>query len=101
MPTIRASLGAIGADNGKVYAIGGCVNSPPCGTAGSFLSTVEIYDPATNLWTTGAPMPEPRVDVGLAKANGKLYAIGGFGASGFQNSVHEYDPATNVWTNCG
>jgi hypothetical protein len=42
------------------------------------MATVEEYDPATNTWTTKAPMPTARESLGLAAAsNGKIYAVGG------------------------
>jgi predicted Zn-dependent protease len=51
MPTAREGL-AVGVVNNKIYAIGGW--------GGSYLSTVEEYDPATNTWTTKASMPTGR-----------------------------------------
>ena len=43
MPTARADLAAC-AVNGEIYVIGG--------GWGPFLSTVEVYDPSTNTWST-------------------------------------------------
>src|SRR5438034_245393 len=52
MPTPRQSLGLAAASNGKLYAVGG--NN---GGMNPFtLDMVEEYDPATNTWTTKAPM---------------------------------------------
>jgi N-acetylneuraminic acid mutarotase len=48
-------------------------------------------------WTSLAPMPTARHAVGLAAVGGRLYAIGGFGASGQLGTNEEYDPATNTW----
>ncbi len=87
MPTARPALGLIEA-NGKIYAIGGQVDSKS-------INTVEEYDPAIDTWTTKASMPTPRHSFGIAEVNGKIYCIGGMGSS---NIVEEYDPATDTWT---
>jgi N-acetylneuraminic acid mutarotase len=97
MPTARTGL-AVGVINGILYAVGG---NAPVGVGGvHVLSTVEAYDPATNTWSTKAPMPTPRDGLAVAVVNGILYAIGGdvsvFGAA--LNKVEAYDPVTNTWT---
>jgi N-acetylneuraminic acid mutarotase len=95
MPTARDSL-AVGVVNNKIYAIGGRLSN------GSSSTTVEEYDPATNLWTTKASMPTGRQYLAAGVVNNKVYAFGGFGNCGNPcATVEEYDPATNTWTNCG
>jgi N-acetylneuraminic acid mutarotase len=53
-------------------------------------------------WTTRAPMPTARAELGVAAASdGKIYAIGGYaihnnGAG--VGTVEAYDPSTNKWT---
>jgi hypothetical protein len=49
-------------------------------------------------WVSKATMQEPRSGLGVAVVNGKIYAIGGAGATGFSSTNEEYDPATNTWT---
>ncbi len=55
-------------------------------------------------WLTNAPMPTARLLLGVAAANGKIYAIGGSKtATVFQDDTEtnvneEYDPSTNTWT---
>jgi len=38
----------------------------------------QVYDPVTDMWTTGTPMPTPRWALGVAVVNDELYAIGGY-----------------------
>src|ERR1700674_1581572 len=53
MPTARYALGSAEID-GKLYAVGGVI-----GLSG-YLSTLEVYDPATDTWTTRSSMPTAR-----------------------------------------
>jgi len=62
------------------------------------LSTVEVYDPAANTWSTKAPMPTPRYLHAAAVVNGVLYAIGGHNNASVLDVFEAYDPATNSWT---
>src|SRR5439155_601932 len=62
------------------------------------LNVVEEYDPASNTWTTKAPMPTARCGLAAAAVGGKIYAIGGGNDNGNLNVVEEYDPASNTWT---
>lgn len=39
---------------------------------------VTIYDPATNSWRYGTPLPEPRHHIALVNNNGFLFGVGGF-----------------------
>jgi fibronectin type 3 domain-containing protein len=90
MPTGRHGL-AVGAVNGKIYAIGGN------GSSGS-LTMVEEYNPATNQWAAKAPMPTGRAWLAVGVVNNKIYAIGGYGSAITLTTVEEYDPATDTWT---
>jgi len=96
MPTARYGLSA-GVIDGKLYVAGGAYGA---NTAFSVLNTLEIYNPSTNSWTTGAPMPTARVSHAVAVLDGKLYAVGG--TVSYQgpalNTVEIYDPSTNTWT---
>jgi len=88
MPTARYGLAAAVVNN-KIYAIGGW--------NGSYLATVEEYDPATNIWTAKANMPTARYYLAAAAVSNKIYAIGGYNGSSLA-TVEEYDPATDTWT---
>jgi hypothetical protein len=80
--------------DGKIYAIGGIIYNmgPP-------LSTVEVYDPVTDTWTTKAPMPTARVTFSATSAvNGIIFVIGGASGEIAFSTVEAYDPETDTWT---
>jgi N-acetylneuraminic acid mutarotase len=91
MPTGRCCLGAVAANNGKIYAIAGHRTVA--------VSTVEEYDPTTDTWSTRASLPAARADVAAALgANGKIYVFGGHRNTQVAfDSVFEYDPTTDTW----
>lgn len=92
MPTARTALGAVGADNGRIYAIGGVDSN-------GIVSTVEEYDPLSDVWVTKAGMRTARASFGLVTLNGKIYAFGGQGSTSFAlSSVEKYDPVADTWT---
>src|SRR5207245_11365597 len=89
LPTARQSLAVVALPNGKLYAVGGYNGS-------GYVSTVEEYDPATNVWTAGAAMPTPRAGMGVAAVGGRVYVLGGYNG-GYLDTVEELDPATGAW----
>jgi N-acetylneuraminic acid mutarotase len=87
--------------DGKLYVIGGTVGSCfPNGLAAN-VSLSEVYDIATDTWSTSAPMPTARSGVGAAVIDGKIYVIGGEGWvdewGGVFRTNEVYDPKTNRW----
>jgi aqualysin 1 len=67
--------------------------------AGKPTTTLYAYDPATNTWTTRAPMPIPSGCGASGVINGKLYVITGCRTTSTSLGVfHVYDPALNKWT---
>jgi len=94
----RSSLSAV-AVNGLVYAIGGfnflLVPDRP-------LSSVEVYDPATDSWSEGVPLPDPRGAATAVSLGGKIYVAGGFAYEGssnwFLDRTDVFDPQTGQWT---
>jgi N-acetylneuraminic acid mutarotase len=93
MPIAAGNAGA-GAINGLIYVAGG-------EGSGGFLSTLQIFSPATNVWSSGRDMPRVRSGMVVAPINGKLYAAGG-ASVGFNPVVQvkilqAYNPATNTW----
>ncbi len=50
-------------------------------------------------WASLAPIPTARYSLGVAVAEGKVYAIGGYNFTGHYLGTNEmYDPATDTWT---
>lgn len=68
MPTGRGLLAAAALNN-KIYAIGG--------ENGSYLDTVEEYDPVSDTWTAKASMSTPRSGLAAAVVSNRIYAISG------------------------
>jgi N-acetylneuraminic acid mutarotase len=75
---------------GKFYVVGGDATG-----------VVEVYDPGTRQWTTGAAMPVPRMRFASAAVAAKLYAIAGERVSDRVDvrTTSVYDPASNTWKN--
>ncbi len=94
MPTQRLFTSAATV-NGKIYVIEG-----QSSVAGSAISSVEEYDPATDKWTKKTDMPTPRIRFSVCAVNGKIYAIGGAptntGAATLA-TVEVYDSMTDTW----
>jgi N-acetylneuraminic acid mutarotase len=96
---------ASAAVNGKLYVLGGTgtIDDGPweSGKPWSLKSHVEIYDPASNSWTTGqaAPMPFSTSNQSCAHG-GAIYVLGGRTnlAGGPEPFVLKYDTAANTWS---
>ena len=76
---------------GKIYVVGGYI--------GNWIhsNNLFIYDPATNNWTMGNPMPTPRGSPNANFVSGILYVIGGDSYDHSQVVVERYDPITAEW----
>ncbi len=81
---------------GRLYVIGGF--HPTLVSVWDPVASLYIYDPETNAWREGPPMPTARGALAVAEHAGRLYAIGGYGKAGNTAAVEVYDPATNRWT---
>ena len=63
------------------------------------VSTVDIYNPTTNTYTTGPAMPSTRVDHGGAIGNdGRAYLFGGSTGWSASNSAVAFDFSTGRYT---
>jgi uncharacterized repeat protein (TIGR02543 family) len=80
--------------NGKVLVTGGSDGGPN----GYGITSAELYDPATGIWTNAASMGGGRAShTATLLADGKVFVAGGRGSS----SAELYDPATGIWTYIG
>jgi hypothetical protein len=95
LPTPRTGLAAVTGADGLVYTVGGGDSTMTAAPS------LEIFDPKSMVWTTGANMSMGRIGLAaVAAADGRIYAIGGAQqASSFDSTptVEAYTPATNTW----
>jgi N-acetylneuraminic acid mutarotase len=80
--------------NGKIHVIGGRLKSPVDRTGEH-----DIYDPATDKWTSGAPLPTPRSGLASAYYHGLILVLGGElppAYTFFENEA--YDAKTRSWS---
>lgn len=103
MPTKRTEV-AVAALDGKIYVVGG-FEKPSLSNvmSASITSSVEVYDPVADRWTSAAPLPVGLHHVGIGVAGGRLYIIGGYARSGINiwspvATVYAYDPVADRWT---
>ena len=103
-PTYR-SFFASAVVNGRLYVIGGqgMVDNGPSPPVGSFSSPeakshVEIYDPATNSWSTGAPVPTALHAAQACVVGGQIHLFGGTSGGPFERSILTYSPTSNSWS---
>lgn len=102
MPTIRSGFSAAEL-GGKLYVVGGAGNGGPFNYTP--LTTVEVYDPATNSWSTETSLPVQREGASAVTRDGKLYIVGGFerdndpshGYGFVRATLFELDPVTHTW----
>jgi len=91
MNIARGQHGAIAHPNGNVYVWGGF-------NSGSPFSSLEIYNQASNIWTTGAPIPIQTRGMAFALGlDSLLYCFGGFDATHLF-TCFKYNVNTNSWT---
>jgi len=97
MPTARSGLQASEVD-GKIYLIGGWVESESSSIAEKS-AEVEIYDPVTDTWATGSPIPTTVAGYASAVLDGKIYVISGVASGSTRTNLTQiYDPKTDRWS---
>jgi len=80
--------------SGKVLVAGGSVY--PGGTS---LASAELYDPATNLWTSVASMPSPRSHAAaVLLTDGRVLVVGGSSNGSNPPGAEIYDPPSDTWS---
>ena len=96
MPTARWALQA-NVVNGKIYLIGGYIPDDSA-FGGSITALNEVYDPKTDFWTTGTPIPVGTSDYPSAVVDNKIYITGGLSSSPQSDLNQIYDPETDTWS---
>lgn len=102
-PPLPAGRGGAGAAivGRRIHVFGGATRSD-----GQFNDTDQpdhyVLNLDTGVWSSAAPLPNPRNHLGGVGLNGKVYAVGGQHdrqeATSNQAQVDVYDPATNTWS---
>jgi hypothetical protein len=81
--------------NGRVLVTGGQRPDDPSSLAAS----AEIFNPATNVWTTVAPLSIARTThTATLLADGLVLIVGGATTAGIVGAVERYNPAQDTWT---
>lgn len=94
MPTARDHFIAETVD-GKIHCIGGRAVD-----IFAFRNVHEVFDPATQTWTTAAQMPTARGGFIATVLDGEILIMGGEGANnapGVFSENEAYDPMTDTW----
>ncbi|MHB8419182.1 MAG: hypothetical protein ACYDCL_13990 [Myxococcales bacterium] len=73
LPTARDSMAVAAGPDGRIYAMGGYLYATTVTVA-----TVEIFDPRTNLWSTGPSLPTPVELAGAVADDGGVFVMGGY-----------------------
>jgi RNA polymerase sigma factor (sigma-70 family) len=110
MPTPRFDHAACVIDS-RIYVSGGTSGWPRSAMP---LSTVEVYDPASDTWTQSSDMPGFRQSHSASVVDGKMYIVGGMDfelvepinegmldegeVDELLSIVYVYDPGTDTWT---
>lgn len=98
LPMNVEGAAAVTLPDGRIVVMGGgtgCHNTQNC----TIFNTVEAYNPASESWSTLAPMQSPRYRFGAALgSDGRVYAIGGWNGNTAIASVEAYSPISNTWT---
>ncbi len=90
----------------KLYLAGGRLSGGTGGTFAPLIAEVDVYDFATQTWSTIPDLPTPRAAASVASFENELYVIGGEIQDDLQgNSVNDavnvteaFNPLTGSWT---
>ena len=83
--------------DGRVFVFGGYTSN----TSRTPSQTTELYNPVTNSWTMGAPMPDSRqFYTATLLLNGEVLIVGGSSATSTPGLLGNllYNPVTNSWS---
>jgi N-acetylneuraminic acid mutarotase len=97
MPRGLNHVGATGL-GGKIYCIGGFIEQNRTAAPDvSVYDLLDVYNPATNSWSSLKPMPTARSGSAVALLDGKIFVFGGERLGGTFHQAEAYDPITDVW----
>jgi hypothetical protein len=85
---------AAAALDGRIWVAGGLDEQ------GRAVSTVQVYDPATDSWSRGPELPDAVHHAALVAAEGSLFLLGGYVGSGFgqtTSAVRYLAPGATTW----
>ena len=87
LPQARGGMGKAVYFEGEFYVMGGETLDGAGATSNKVYNRVDIYNPMTNIWRLGAPMPTARHGVFPILANGNIYVAAGGTKAGYSNST--------------
>jgi N-acetylneuraminic acid mutarotase len=99
MPEPRNQFG-VAVLAGKIYAIGGQFHHDRnLGRDAEDQPLVHVYDPATDAWAAGSPLPKPlsHIEPSTFVADGLIITVGGRSLRGQASDVYGFDPARAKW----
>jgi len=91
-PAALANVGIVALPDDKLLVPGGCDAS------GVPQTVTHLYDPQSDTWSEGAPLPQPLCAYALAGYGGQAYLFGGWNGTTYQAVGYVYDNANNTWT---
>jgi N-acetylneuraminic acid mutarotase len=89
-------LGTGGVMKGKFYVAGGQEAHPEMPII--YSNKLDVYDPTTGSWASGAAMPTARYHAAGAVTDNQLYVVGGTDDNTLFDLLEVYDPSTNTWS---
>jgi N-acetylneuraminic acid mutarotase len=99
-PTYRTNF-VSAAVNGLLYVIGGVgqvANGPGYAHPNEHKSHVELYNPATDQWSTRSPLPTALTESRACVVGDEIYVFGGWTLAGPERSILTYNTLSNSWT---
>ncbi len=95
LPTPRFALSAV-TQNGQILAMGGVAFRPE---GFNNFTTIEIYDPSSNTWSSqdSFSLPWPAAGLGSAKLGSDIYVFGGYSDDDIHNRTARYDHEAGSW----
>jgi N-acetylneuraminic acid mutarotase len=87
LPQARGGMGKAVYHAGEFYVLGGETESGAGATANKVYSRVDVYNPSTNKWRLGKPMPTARHGIFPVLYGGRVFVAGGGPQAGHSSST--------------